>query len=270
MTGRTSWWPCDSAEHDRELIVELGEEFGPAGPYVVRVLKDLAQQQREDGRVRTGFRVLRAKTFAESTGQVREIVERAGAIGALDELEIDPDGRRFTCRISGWAADSRRGTEAIRKAHQRRDTSDLSGTESHPNGTNTSVVPPERDVSHIDNHRGKGSSEPLSSRTDLTGQGTKVSELFAYWQQQCGHGHAKLTPDRKQKIAARLREGYTPEQIRQAIDGAARAAYVDDAGKRHDDLTLICRTGSKLEDFIERARVRQPHDEAALIAKAIR
>ena len=44
--GRTTWWPCDAAEHDRELIVELGEVFGSDGPLLMRVMKDLAQARR--------------------------------------------------------------------------------------------------------------------------------------------------------------------------------------------------------------------------------
>src|SRR4051812_42308069 len=100
--GRTTWWPCDAAEHDRELIVEMGEEYGAAGPYLLRVMKDLAQQQRDSGRVRTGFRVLRTKCFVKSTEEARAIVEFGAQIGLLDDLDIDDDGRRFVCRISGW------------------------------------------------------------------------------------------------------------------------------------------------------------------------
>lgn len=79
-----------------------------------------------------------------------------------------------------------------------------------------------------------------------------VADLFAYWQTTTGHPQAKLTKDRRAKIEARLREGYTAEQIRKAIDGAARAAFVNESGKRFDDIELICRSGSKLESFIER------------------
>jgi hypothetical protein len=55
------------------------------------------------------------------------------------------------------------------------------------------------------------------------------------------------------KLSARLSEGYTPEQIRAAIDGAAAQPFVNEAGKVFDDLELICRSGSKLEGFIDRA-----------------
>lgn len=77
-------------------------------------------------------------------------------------------------------------------------------------------------------------------------------ELFVYWQAQCDHMQAKPTPERMTAIQARLRDGYTAAEIRKAIDGAKHAAFVADGGKRFDDITLICRNGSKLEDFIAR------------------
>lgn len=76
--------------------------------------------------------------------------------------------------------------------------------------------------------------------------------LIAYWQQQCSHPSAKATPERLAKLGARLRDGYTEAEIRKAIDGAAAAAFTNDDGHKFDDLTLICRNGSKLEDFIAR------------------
>lgn len=79
--------------------------------------------------------------------------------------------------------------------------------------------------------------------------------LFDYWRERCGHPQAKLTDDRRRKLRARLQEGYTHEQIREAIDGAAVGAFVNDDGHRFDDLELICRTGSKLESFMARAQV---------------
>lgn len=80
-----------------------------------------------------------------------------------------------------------------------------------------------------------------------------VPRLFAYWQVRCLHPQAKLTPERGRAIVARLKDGYTEAEVRKAIDGAAVAAFVsEDNGQRYDDLTLICRNGSKLESFMER------------------
>jgi biotin operon repressor len=82
----------------------------------------------------------------------------------------------------------------------------------------------------------------------------QVGALFDYWREHCEHPQARPTAERTSKIRARLKDGYTPQQIRTAIDGAARAPFVSpDNGKRFDDVELICRTGAKLEDFIGRA-----------------
>lgn len=83
-------------------------------------------------------------------------------------------------------------------------------------------------------------------------------EIFAYWQAQCHHSQAKPTSDRLAKIRSRRRDGYTQEQMMRAIDGAAIGAWVNEHGKRFDDLELILRNGSKLEDFIERANRAAP------------
>lgn len=91
------------------------------------------------------------------------------------------------------------------------------------------------------------------ARERVDGEQRTVSDIFEYWKVRCRHLTAKPTRERLEKVKARLKEGYTVEQIRSAIDGAACGAFVNDSGKRFDDLELICRTGSKLESFIDRA-----------------
>jgi len=73
-----------------------------------------------------------------------------------------------------------------------------------------------------------------------------VRRVFDYWRERTGHGRAQATPERMQKIAARLRQGYSVQTICKAIDGCAASDFY--AGK-YDDITLICRNGSKLESF---------------------
>jgi hypothetical protein len=130
--------------------------------------------------------------------------------------------------------------------------------------TEPSVDPSGKDVSN-ETSSSSTSSEPSrptsktaesNGKTGSTGScalNDTVRLLFSYWKAQCGHPNAKLTRDRESKVAARLREGYRVPEIRRAIEGAAKHAYVDDRGVRYDDLELICRSGSKLEGFIQRA-----------------
>lgn len=173
--GRTSWWPHDAARHRRELHVELGDEFGSDGPFLVDVLWCWAQEQRGAGVVRGGFRTLARECFV-TVSHAQSIVARAAEIGLLDDLEIDTDGRRFTCRASGWQSDSERGRAALRQAAKR-------NREPEETVTDRDTVTPghasSRDVtpSPLPDHREgesegtRASADPLSAHVvDVLGQ----------------------------------------------------------------------------------------------------
>lgn len=90
----------------------------------------------------------------------------------------------------------------------------------------------------------------------------QVQEVFSYWQEVMDHPRAKLTKGRRTKITARLEEGYTAEQIKQAIDGCKGSKYhmgENEQQSVYDDLTLICRNGEKLEIFIHKAERKPEH-----------
>lgn len=85
------------------------------------------------------------------------------------------------------------------------------------------------------------------------GRASPVVEVFDHWRAVMAHPVAKLTPEREKAVRARLRDGYTVEEIKAGIDGCRASPFhmgQNDGQKRHDDLTLICRTGSKLESFM--------------------
>lgn len=76
--------------------------------------------------------------------------------------------------------------------------------------------------------------------------------LFEFWAEQCGHPKAKFGPANQKALYNALELGFTQREVAEAIKGAAVAAWVDERGKRHDGLPLICRDEEKLRDFIER------------------
>lgn len=91
-------------------------------------------------------------------------------------------------------------------------------------------------------------------KKDIGQQADECSEIFSYWCNVMGKsGAVKFTPERKRLIQARLKDGYTVDHIKQAIDGCARSDFhMARDGKNktvYDDLTLICRNGSSLEKF---------------------
>lgn len=80
-----------------------------------------------------------------------------------------------------------------------------------------------------------------------------VREVFEYWRTRTKHLQAKLTPERDDRIRSRLKQGYTVDQIKRAIDGCLASPYhqgQNDKGAVYDSIELICRTGDKLEKFI--------------------
>lgn len=86
--------------------------------------------------------------------------------------------------------------------------------------------------------------------------------IFEYWIETFNKkGTVKLTDKRKKNIHARLKEGYTLEDIKGAIWGCSMSEYhmgKNDSGTVYDDIELICRSGEKLEKFRDtKTAVRQ-------------
>ena len=87
-----------------------------------------------------------------------------------------------------------------------------------------------------------------SSNEEDPALAAQISEVYEHWRSVMGkNGNAKLTPERQTKIKARLKDGYSPERLKRAIDGCGASDFHRSRG--FDDLTLICRNGSKLEEF---------------------
>jgi hypothetical protein len=106
-------------------------------------------------------------------------------------------------------------------------------------------------------HKKKEPKEETKALSSTNGS-TDVQVIFSYWQQALNHPHARLTPERERVIRARLREGYTPDVIKKAIDGCRASPFhrgQNERGQPYDDLTLICRNGSKLESFLNIGKV---------------
>ena len=114
--GRTVWRAKDAAWWRREWIVELGEEFGAAGPSVIDWLECEAKSQNDGGRVKAGPRTVARGCFVDLV-TVGHVLSRSVTLGLL--VDYEDKGGRFECRISWWQADQDKSSAAIRKARQR-------------------------------------------------------------------------------------------------------------------------------------------------------
>lgn len=105
--------------------------------------------------------------------------------------------------------------------------------------------------------------EPIASPAD------DCQVVFDYWVLVMGKqpNQTKLTAKRKKAIKARLKE-YSLETVKQAIDGCRADPFYMGANDRQtpfNDIELICRSGEKLESFLqEKVFVQQPQKMTAI------
>lgn len=79
-----------------------------------------------------------------------------------------------------------------------------------------------------------------------------VQAVFEHWKSVMKKSRAQLTPERRTKIKARL-EQYPLQMLLDAVDGCSRSDFHmgRQPGKptEHNDIELICRSGTNLERF---------------------
>jgi uncharacterized protein YdaU (DUF1376 family) len=83
-----------------------------------------------------------------------------------------------------------------------------------------------------------------------------VGAVFSYWQNQRGHDRAKLDDKRSKAIRARLKDGYSVEDLCRAVDGIAKSAHhmgQNDNRAVYDDIELICRSAVNVDKFVKLA-----------------
>ena len=100
--------------------------------------------------------------------------------------------------------------------------------------------------------------------TCVAGNSSATREVFNYWIEKLGHTKSKFSRDRKGKISARLKEGFSVDELKRAIDGCATSSYHmgdNDNGKVYDNINLIFRNAEKVESFtqyLEKAKKESP------------
>jgi hypothetical protein len=237
--ARGIWLALDARFLADPRIRKLVRAHGPAGGLLVIALLAEAKQQGQGGRAHVATDLLSMTTgIPEDT--IEAIVADAEKHEAL-ELVHSGDGE-ITVAFPKWGEWQKDVTNAERQARHRAKQSVTC------NGSNDSVTPTGQDRT--------GEQTASSGKPDTEAE--VITKLCAYWQEQCDHQKANVGPKtaRYRKVRARLRDGYTPRDIATAIQGAARAPFINDEGKKFDDLELICRNAEKLEDFRSRAEQR--------------
>lgn len=91
-----------------------------------------------------------------------------------------------------------------------------------------------------------------------------VTVVFDYWRKATGHAKARLDDKRRKVIAARIKDGYRVEDLKRAVDGCLASPWHQGQNgnkRKYDDIELICRNASKVDQFI--ALAHSGNDEQA-------
>lgn len=239
------WARCFRKQSDRVTTGEIAGLFGGDGLRVCLALLEfgfLAEMEDGTWRVRGAHRYLRLQ---EAVTEGR----RKGGLAAKGNL-IPGARHRKSAERSSSAPLSREPAES-QPITPSADDGLLSPNTEHrtPNTEERSyksASPPTEALFAL---------EPVAQDKSRS-TSTSENAVFAHWCQVLEKRGAKFTEERREAVRARLREGYTVEQLKQAIDGCSKTPHnmgQNDRGTRFDDLELICRSGSHVERFIANA-----------------
>lgn len=152
----------------------------------------------------------------------------------------------FREHLDRLSSERTRARERMRKHRQRK------GLNETPCNAPTRTSPAVSAQGIGNREQGPENRDQRSTETDLRPPAADV-QVFDHWREVTGHPDAKFTAKRKRAVKERLREGYTVEQLRSAVDGCRASPFHQGENERrtvYDDLELICRSGEKVEQFI--------------------
>ena len=181
------------------------------------------------------------------------------------------DNEKYDITCKRRAEAGRKGGEA-KSANASKPKQEVANA-SKPKQEVANASKPKQEVANLADSNNKSKNKTKSdSDNEITTTSAKANhsfDLFKYWCDVMGKSisTSKLTPKRDKAIKARLKEGYTVEQIKAAIDGCRNDPFSmgqNDRQKPFNDITLICRDGEKLEFFIgEKVQILSPTEASA-------
>lgn len=289
MSSKSSWAKVKSDMHDDEKIENIACEYGARTlAYWIVLICESKKVHRTRGGWSGPWTITQfaAKCYDEKSTKksVRALVERFVQEGLL-EVTGELTGR-WRARPSMFIALQEQGDSAVRKENSR---GFLQGKSSngHVSVTKENAKNNQKKGPRIENENEKLVSKDTCQNDDFDPSDTDekivsfkanvtdveqpskiknddVLDVFQYWVEQDTRTGGttlakKLTNDRRQKIRARLKEGYEVEQLKQAIDYYLSQPFYlgeNDRNKRYTDLTTIFRSGSKVEQGLQAAPVK--------------
>lgn len=127
-----------------------------------------------------------------------------------------------------------------------------------PSGSSWEALANQEQEQEQEKEEDTSTSSPVTVVRPKAREAAPSDPVFSHWATAMGKDPArtKLNAARKAKLKARRAEGYTDEQLCQAVDGCKLSPFhmgTNDRGELYNDLTVILRDGATVEKHIERA-----------------
>jgi len=174
---------------------------------------------------------------------------------ALQRAEIAREngrkgGRPVTSeKPSGLAIANQAGNPSPNPDHNPEKSSSQSPSPSQSQSTTQSGIV---DTSSMSTKEKENEERMEKKRQELEILKKQEQEIFDYWREKLDHPQSVLESKRSKAIRGRLKEGYSVDRIKQAIDGIKLSPHnmgVNDRNTVFDDIELICRSGSNVDRF---------------------
>lgn len=285
------WEWCWRQEDDMITAVHLHGFFGSQDPAILQALETFGFVSKEDGklRVRGAERYLRVKRAQRDAGK-RTSKKRWGhssAIGELDfegskgsspmahlSVECSPtansEQRTATSESTTKSISSTSSTvardEQLELVRSEAQEATLVAVSAQGSANQSTPLPSPQNAPEGQLEAFRGLPEAKQDKTKA-----QVVEVFEHWKSAMGHPGSRLGPDKERRIKARLKEGYSVEQLCGAIDGALRDEFLmgrdPKSPRKYDGIETLLRDGSQVErllSYLETppvpAQMRCPND----------
>lgn len=142
--------------------------------------------------------------------------------------------------------------------HQRLSGKEATEGEKYPEPTSEQMVKQSGSVGEIpESQEGKGREgkrKGMDVNAELSARRVLAVQVFDFWRVTLGHDRAVMDAKRTKVIESRLKDGYTVDQLCNAVKGCSLSPFHmgdNDRGCKYDGLELILRDAEKVDQFIE-------------------
>ncbi len=110
------------------------------------------------------------------------------------------------------------------------------------------------------------SPDPKKPDPKKLAEAAAVQAVFDHWVRVMGKDRSKLDESKAKKIRARLREGFSVDDLKTAIDGCRSSPHhmgQNDTGTPYNSVVSVFKDGTRVEEHVERARRARPNGNGA-------